>query len=327
MSNRQARREQSKATRTQRAANRGGSRRGSGGGPRRPGGGSWITQPFTLITIGFGLILAVVLGVVLVITGGGDSEEAVVALEAARGEIPVEMASGAKLGSDDAPLKLTQFEDFQCPFCLRYTAEQEPVLIEEYVKTGKLQIIFQHFPALGRESLWAANAASCAADQNKFWEYANELFLVQAKEGQLDDESLNVGRFDLDDLQSLGTAAGVSDQPAFDSCVADLEHQEDVVDQQRRAQSVGLTGTPSFLLNDVPLTASGAPSSLDDWRAVLDDTIAQIENPTLVPVEQTATPEPTEAPASGDEETATPVPAEPTPTPEPTLTAEPTATE
>ncbi|MFQ5380226.1 MAG: thioredoxin domain-containing protein [Dehalococcoidia bacterium] len=275
-----------------------------------------MTQPFTLIAIAFGVVLAIVLGVVLVLTQGGESDDAVTALDQAAADLPADLTDGLKLGRDDAPLKLTQYEDYQCPFCLRYTANQEPFIVEEYVKTGKVQITFGHFAALGRESTWAANAASCAADQNMFWQYSNALFGEQAREGQLDDERLNVGRFDLEDLKAFGSQIGLPDQATFEACVDDLEHEQEVVDSQSRARSLGITGTPGFLINGAPFPQAGALGSVDEWRSFLDSALEQLAEPTAAPEGETPT---SEAPA----ETTTPEPAATATTPEPAATATP----
>lgn len=281
MSNRQARREQSRSLRTQRASAGGGrgTRRPAGGGANRPSEPSWLTQPFTLIAAALVMVLIVVLAVVLVITSEGQSEEIVTALEEARADLPLDVASGNKLGREDAPLKLTVFEDFQCPYCLKYTANQEPTIVEEFVKAGKVQIIYEHFPAVGKESVFAAAASFCAADQNKFWEYHNALFLLQAKEGQADTERVDVGRFSPEKLKDLGKQVGLPDQAKFEQCVDSGQHDEEIANQMRKARSLGITGTPGFLLNGKPLTGAGALSNLDDWREVLNQAIEQTATP------------------------------------------------
>jgi protein-disulfide isomerase len=221
------------------------------------------------------VVLVAILAAVIIFGGSdSDSEKAVQQLEAAQSTTPFELAAGARLGKDDAPIKLTQFEDFQCPFCLRYTSADEPTLIEEYVKTGKMQITYEHFPGLGFESVRAAGAAQCAADQNLFWQYHNLLFLTQAKAGQLDNEKVQVDRFSEDNLKDYASQVG-ADRTKFDACVDADTHITLVQDQQRRARSLGITGTPGFLINGQPFGA-GAPSTLDGWRKLLDDALTQI---------------------------------------------------
>ena len=185
MSNRQARRDQMRATRQQRAqqTRQSGSRKSSG--PARGGGGgigSFLSNRFALVAAGVVLILAVILGFVIANTGSSDAG-IVSKLTTAQAEFPFDQAKGYKLGSDTAPVKLTEFEDFQCPFCLRYTADEEPAIVKEYVKTGKVQIEFKHLPLLGAESVRAAKASECASQQEPLTLSAGELPRATTKHG------------------------------------------------------------------------------------------------------------------------------------------------
>ena len=188
----------------------------------------------------------------------------VTAMQAATADLPLRMAQGNKLGNDNAPIKLIEFEDFQCPYCLRYSITQEPTLISEYVKTGQLQITYQTLPILGDESVNAAEAAQCAADQDEFWQYHNLLFLTQAQAGQSSNEQRQVGRFSGDNLKSMATTLGL-DRAAFDSCYDSGKYEQLIEDQYQQAHDYGLTGTPGFVINGKPL-GSGVPPSLDYWR-------------------------------------------------------------
>lgn len=295
MTNRQARRETQRTARARRETRyRPGTsnRQPGGGGPPGGGGGGGIAgfllRPYTLGVAALVLVLAGVI-VYLAISddGGGGGGGVVKALETARAELPLEMAQGNKLGADTAPVKIEAFEDFQCPFCLRYTANQEPGIVKEFVKAGKVQIIYRNFPGLGRESVLAGAAALCAADQNKFWEYHSALFLTQARAGQAENERVNVGRFSNDKLKEYGAALGL-DTAAFNKCVDEAKYTQRVGDDETQGRSLGLRGTPSFLLNGRPLAGSGAPS-LEDWRKIIDGEINKPAaspgaSPGLVPV-------------------------------------------
>lgn len=268
MSNRQARREQSKqrptrATRATRPAPRG--PQGSSGG----GGSDLMSRPFLLIAAALVVVLAVVLGIFIVMGGGNDSEEFVSLLEEANANLPADLASGAKIGSDDAPVKITAFEDFQCPYCLKFTAEQEGEIIEQFVKTGRVQFEYQHYPILGTESVRAALASQCAADQDKFWQYHNRLFLEQAKADQWGNEELNVGRFSDEKLKQYASEVGL-DTASFNACFDGNEHLDLITEQQRTAQQFGITGTPGFLVNGQPLGA-GTPADIDAWRQLVEN--------------------------------------------------------
>ena len=212
-------------------------------------------------------------------------------------------------------IKLTQFEDFQCPFCLRYTSADEPTIVEEYVKTGKVQLIYEHFPGLGFESVRAAGAAQCAADQNLFWKYQNLLFLTQAKAGQLDNEKLQVDRFSDDNLKGYASRVG-ADRAKFDACVDSDTHITLVQDQQRRARSLGITGTPGFLINGQPFGA-GAPGTLEGWRKLLDDAGEQIAKAANATPSASASPAASASTSVSPAVTASPAAAA---TPQPTAT-------
>ena len=278
MSNRQARRQQSRQARRQATGQRGrssGAPRQSGGGGGRGGRGSnFLSRPYL---IGVALFAAALFGVVIFLAvrggGGGDggngaANDNVAALNDARAELAGIPRDGNVLGAADAPVTLVQYEDFQCSHCLRYTVEHEPFLVDEYVKPGLLRLEFRHFPVVGTESLTAARGSVCAAEQDRFWEYANRLFVIQADDGFRPDR----GAFDEPALTDLAGNLGL-DEDAFAACLANPDTLSAVSANDVEARAVGFRGTPSFILNGVPLQA--APGSEDTWRAHIDDAIAQ----------------------------------------------------
>jgi protein-disulfide isomerase len=218
-----------------------------------------------MVVVAIGAIAAVI------IWGGGDddSSDLVAMLEKSTADLPLDMANGTKLGRDDAPVKVVAYEDFQCPFCLRYTAEQEPAVVAELVKGGKIQLEYRHLPILQNESVTAAMASQCAADQNKFWQYHNLLFLTQAKAGQADagGEKTNVGRFSDENLKKFASEVGL-DRAQFDNCYDSREHLDIVTNQQREANQFGITGTPGFTVNGQAL-GTGTPQGIEAWRQIV----------------------------------------------------------
>lgn len=257
MANRQLRRQQSQ---------RGGRQRGGSlraGGPRRPapsGGGpaDFLSRPYI---IGVTLLVVVLAAIVvyLALNDNGGSSSTVQALQDAHEAFPSELADGAAVGRADAPVVLREWADFNCPHCLNFAANQEPAIIEEYVKTGKVRLEFNHLPILGPRSLNAALAAQCAVDQGRFWDYANRLMIGQAEGDQFTDEQLR------DYAEELGL-----DLQAFEACYADPDTLEAVDSQHAEANAFGITGTPGFVINGQPLIG-GAPASIEGWRQLLDD--------------------------------------------------------
>ena len=275
MSNRQARRQQSRQARRQASTQRG----RSSGAPRRSGGGgggrgsNFLSWPYL---IGVGLLAAALFGVVIFLAlrgGDGDGGDGaggnadVAALNAARADLAGIPQDGNVLGAADAPVTLVQYEDFQCPSCLRYTVDYEPFLIEEYVKPGLLRIELRHFPVVGTESTTAARGAVCAGAQDRFWEFANRLFVIQAGDGFRPDQ----GAFGEPALTDLAGDLGL-DEDAFAACLADPDTLSTVSGNDAAARAIGFRGTPSFTLNGNPL--QGAPGTEDTWRTLIDTALA-----------------------------------------------------
>lgn len=189
-------------------------------------------------------------------------------------DVPYDMANGYEIGSPDAKVVLTVYEDFQCPHCLNYTVNTEPMLLDEYVKAGKVRIEFQNLPILGQESVIAAAGGHCAAEQNLFWQYHSKVFLVQAEANQLTDEKLNVGRFTLEEISAFAEEIG-ADVEAFDACVIAEPTIAALTQQVTDAQVLGFRGTPSFAINGV--AQSGQPSSAGGWRTLLDKAVEEAQ--------------------------------------------------
>jgi protein-disulfide isomerase len=172
-------------------------------------------------------------------------------------DYPLDAAHGRRLGNPDAPAHLQVFVDFRCPHCMNFTAAIEPLLVDEYVRTGSLLLEVRDFPVLGPASVAAAVAARCAEEQDRFWQYHKGLFVAQAEEHPID----------IDLLFAIADDSGL-DRNRFDPCLEDLATLADVEDDYAAAQAFGLTGTPGFVLNGDPI--AGLPASLQDWRAIIE---------------------------------------------------------
>lgn len=104
--------------------------------------------------------------------------------------------------------------------------------------------MYWNFAFLGDESQWAAEAAECAADQNKYWEYHDKLFASQNGENQ--------GAFSKDNLKKFAADLGL-DTTAFNSCLDSGKYTQQVQTDTQIAQQIGVQSTPSFLVNGTPL--------------------------------------------------------------------------
>lgn len=123
----------------------------------------------------------------------------------------------------------------------------KPALLQQYVDTGKAQFVYKHSAFLGQESVWAAQAAECAADQGKFWEYHNLLFERQNGENQ--------GAFSKDNLVGFGKDLGL-DMARFESCVREDKTLARVQADTQEGKQFGVRGTPTFFVNGQPLVGA-----------------------------------------------------------------------
>jgi len=228
------------------------------------------------IALGVGAVVVAVAGLITlaITTSGGDSSnELAQKIEDSSRSLPQQ--DGLSLGDPKAPLVLQVFEDFQCPFCIRFTANVEPQLVEEYVKTGKVRLEFQNFPILGHESQAAARGMVCAAEQDRAWNFGLGLYALQANANQAESEKLNVGRFDAEGLRDEAAGAGL-DTAAFDTCMAGREASDAVAAQAQAGTVLGVNGTPGFALNGQLIP--NPPSDIEGWRTLLGQALAQVGN-------------------------------------------------
>jgi predicted DsbA family dithiol-disulfide isomerase len=160
-------------------------------------------------------------------------------------------AGGASRGPADARVTIVEFSDFQCPYCQR----AKPVLDEVEKRHPKdVRIVYRHLPldTLHPRARAGAEAAACAQDGNKFWEYHDQLF---ANNRALSDA----------DLRKYAEAEGL-DAAAFDECVRTRKHQASVEADVQEAKRLGITGTPAFVVNGIILSGYKSP---DDFDAVI----------------------------------------------------------
>lgn len=145
------------------------------------------------------------------------------------------------LGNPNAPITMVEFGDYQCTFCSKFFHETENSIITNYIKTGKVKVLFKDYIILGQDSINAANAAHCANDQKLFWEYHSMLYNNWAGE--------NTGWADLAHLHEFANTLGL-DMDVFSTCMSDLKWNELVNLSSKDGQKLGVSGTPTFFVID-----------------------------------------------------------------------------
>ena len=143
------------------------------------------------------------------------------------------------LGDPNAPITLVEFGDYQCFFCNKFFHSTEQKLLENYVDTGKVKMIFKDFTIIGPDSKTAAHAAHCADDQDLFWEYHDMLYNNWNGE--------NNGWASSENLLRMAQDVGL-DIDKFTDCMLNEIHTQIISASNADARTLGLTGTPGFFV-------------------------------------------------------------------------------
>lgn len=207
----------------------------------------------TLLAAAAGLIGVIALAVI-------SAPPANIELEEPRFRTPVELADGLALGRPDAPLTMEIWSDFQCPACESFTRQMEPLLVNEYVATGAVRLVYRDMSFLGPESVSAAVAARAAAEQGAFWPYHDYLFANQVP-------SHNVGNFSTGRLEAMAVAVGL-DLDAFRAAMADRELRQAVAATDHAAGLAGVSSTPTLVIDGQLL--QGVPASYAALKEIIE---------------------------------------------------------
>lgn len=176
--------------------------------------------------------------------------------------------NGVHLGDPNAPVKVDVYADFRCSACRYYTLNDESKIIQTYVDTGKVYYTYYSFIIIdgsdGTDASYrAANAAMCAADQGRFWDYHDILYTNQVTE----DASL----FTDERLVSMAQNLNL-DMTAFNQCYQAKKYASDINNDTSQAHSLGLTYTPSILVDGTLVQVQ--QSFFDDISTAIEAALA-----------------------------------------------------
>jgi protein-disulfide isomerase len=184
--------------------------------------------------------------------------------ETARGPVPlaygspeelVRLAQGVTTGNPDAPIRIMEFGDYQCPSCRQFFSATKPFIDMSYVQAGNVSFTFHDFPlyeAGHNNAFLAARAARCAGDQGQYWGFHDRLFQNQAQWSLRPDPS---GDF-IDYAGELGL-----DGATFRACLASDAHAEVVTANRLLGEQLGVQGTPTIIVD----TGEGRAIRVDDY--------------------------------------------------------------
>jgi protein-disulfide isomerase len=149
----------------------------------------------------------------------------------------LEQDNGPSKGALQAPVVMVDFSDFQCTYCVKFAKETLPRIDEQYIRVGKVRLVFRHLAILGEASVTAALAAACAQDQGKFWEYHDTLFANRSPLA-----------FSTTRLKEYAANLGL-ERASFATCLDGKTHARRVESETLLGRALGANGTPAFLIN------------------------------------------------------------------------------
>lgn len=215
---------------------------------------------------GIAVAVAVVL-IVVNLTGGESKSSSPAAVDgsataALLAGIPQD---GISLGSPDAPVVLVEFADLQCPFCGEYAIDALPAIVEEYVRPGKVKLVFTGLAFIGPDSETALRATYAAGLQGKLWNYLDLLYRNQGPE--------NSGWVTDGLLRAVGESIPGLDVGALMAARQSQEVDSAIAAMQQQARNARVDSTPTFFAGKTGGTLEQvAVSSLtaDAFRPTLD---------------------------------------------------------
>ena len=170
--------------------------------------------------------------------------------------LPVSTDDDPSTGPPNAPITIVEFSDYQCPYC-KLSLPTIKEILAKY--PDKVKVVYRDYPGPNHpHAPQAAEAAQCARDQGKFWEYHDSLF---------DRQASGTGW----NFSELAKEIGLN-QDTFATCLNSRRYREEVAKDLRDGLKLGVTSTPTFFINGRPLVGA---KSLAEFQTVIDRLLKQ----------------------------------------------------
>ena len=160
-------------------------------------------------------------------------------------ELKISADNDPIIGDSNAPITIIEFSDFQCPFCAKFHIQTLPKITEEYIKKGKVKLVFRDFPIQSIHSnAWiASTAAECANEQGKFKEMHDKLFENQNEWNSKNTDNVII----LFNQYSLEMEI---EEEKFDSCLRNGKYDKEIQKDLDDGRAYGISGTPGFFIGN-----------------------------------------------------------------------------
>lgn len=210
--------------------------------------------------------LVAVVGIALIIRAATSRPTPLVIADCSGPPLDAAPATGQVLGPDSAPVHIDEYSDFECPFCARFAIVTMPDVRQRLIPTGKVRWRFLDFPLQQHVNSPVAHvAAACAADQGRFWEMEEALYMDQ---NAWVDEKRPEGKF-LDYARRIGLNAD-----SFRVCVEQRRPWPKIEANRCSGEKLGVDGTPTFFINGRRL--EDPTLAYDDLTRMVDSIAAAV---------------------------------------------------
>jgi protein-disulfide isomerase len=188
-------------------------------------------------------------------------------------------------GPEDAPVTIIEFSEFLCPYCQRFALQTLPLIEDAY--EGKVRYVYRDFIVHGETAMKISEAAECADDQGKFWEYHDNLWVNYNALGQQAGAGIDALT---STLKGYASDLGL-DTAAFDDCLDTGKYTAEVGGDSQDAQLYGVSGTPSFFINGQLVVGAipfedyqGSTGAMQPgFKSIIDEALAEAEASSAVP--------------------------------------------
>ncbi|HEX3160237.1 MAG TPA: thioredoxin domain-containing protein [Gemmatimonadaceae bacterium] len=217
-----------------------------------------------------------VVAVVAMLMGGNKAKQDAFVVDPS---VAVSDVKGFSIGDPNAPVKVSEFADFECPACMVFATVTEPDVRKRLVETGQVQFTFYFFPLeQHRNAAGAAYAAACAADQNKFWEMHDKIFFG------FNDWEANVTRNPQGVFSRYAADIGL-DVAAWKTCYESDKHHALITSHKAEGMRRGVTSTPTFFIGNRMVPGA---VNYDQFKGYVDQALAA--QPAVARPDSTAAP-------------------------------------
>ncbi|MCV0430123.1 thioredoxin domain-containing protein [Nitrosopumilus sp.] len=167
------------------------------------------------------------------------------------------------LGNPDASITILEWGDYQCTYCYKFHQNTLESIEDNFIKTGKVKLVFKDFTLNGPDSILAAEASYCAHDQKKYWEYHNEIYKNWKGE--------RTGWVTRESLSKFANTVEL-DLEKFNKCLDSEKYQNKVLSLYEFGKEINIDATPSFLVfNDEKIIKIRGNQPLEVFLKTFDE--------------------------------------------------------